>query len=67
MESGVRGPVGPPVVNHVDTVPGRGNDSVIILNLPTMAHTAAGLEIKRSHAMPQILVQIRYFLFRHNW
>ena len=63
MECGVRGPVGLLVVEHVDTVPGRGCDSAIIPNQPLMAHTASGLEIRQRNAMPHILVQVRYFLF----
>ena len=66
MECGVRGPVGPLVVNHVDRVPGRGKDSAIIPNQPTMAHTALGMDIRRRIAVPHILVQVRYFIFLHN-
>ena len=64
MECGDRGPVGPLVVKHVETVPGRGNDSAIIPNQPTMAHTARVLDIRRRIAVPHIPVQVRYFTFQ---
>ena len=62
MEIGDRGPAGPLVAKRVDAVPSRENDSAIIPNLPTMAHTAQVLDIRSGNVKPTTLVQVRYLV-----
>ena len=62
MEIGDRGPAGPLAAERVDAAPSRGNDSVIIPNLPTMAHTAQVLDIRSGNVTPTTLVQVRYLV-----
>ena len=63
MECGVHGQDGQLVVKLVVLVVlGRGNDSAIIRNQPTMEHTVWVMDLKHRNAMPQIPAQVRYIL-----
>ena len=62
MECGVHGPNGQLVVKLAVVVLGRGNDSAIIRNQPTMEHTVWVMDLKHRIAAPQILVQVRYII-----